>query len=84
VSIAQVLGDVQALSREAASAAAVRQFDPSSAAGLWCRSVDEITYRRRSAMEWFKQSTSIAGTQIPNWVIVLAAIIVILLLYRNF
>jgi hypothetical protein len=35
-------------------------------------------------MEWFKQTTSIAGTQIPNWAIVLGAIIVILLIYRNF
>ena len=35
-------------------------------------------------MEWFKQTTSIAGTQIPNWVITLAAIIVILLIYRSF
>ena len=32
-------------------------------------------------MEWFSQKTSIAGIQIPNWGIVLGAIIVILLIY---
>jgi hypothetical protein len=32
-------------------------------------------------MEWFSRKTSIAGIQIPNWVIVLGAIIVILLIY---
>jgi hypothetical protein len=31
-------------------------------------------------MEWFSQKTSIAGTQIPNWVIVVGAIIIILLI----
>ena len=33
-------------------------------------------------MEWFSQKTSIAGTQIPNWVLVLGTIIVIWLIYR--
>ena len=33
-------------------------------------------------MEWFSQKTSIAGTQIPNWVIVLAVVIVLFLIYR--
>jgi hypothetical protein len=33
-------------------------------------------------MEWFSQKTSIAGIEIPNWVFVLGAIIVILLIYR--
>jgi hypothetical protein len=32
-------------------------------------------------MEWFSRRTSIAGIQIPNWVVVLGAIIVILLIY---
>jgi hypothetical protein len=32
-------------------------------------------------MEWFSRKTSIAGIQIPNWVVVLVAIIVILLIY---
>jgi Flp pilus assembly protein protease CpaA len=32
-------------------------------------------------MEWFSRKTSIAGIQIPNWVVVLGAIIVILLIY---
>ena len=33
-------------------------------------------------MEWFSQKTSIAGIQISNWVVVLGAIIVILILYQ--
>jgi hypothetical protein len=33
-------------------------------------------------MEWFSRKTSIAGTQIPNWVLVLGVIIVIWILYR--
>jgi hypothetical protein len=32
-------------------------------------------------MEWFSQKTSIAGTQIPNWGIVLGVVIVVLLAY---
>ena len=36
----------------------------------------------RKDMEWFSQKTSIAGTQIPNWVIVLAVVIVLFLIYR--
>jgi len=32
-------------------------------------------------MEWFSQKTSMAGIQIPNWGIVLGAVIVILLIY---
>jgi hypothetical protein len=35
----------------------------------------------REAMEWFSRKISIAGIQIPNWVVVLGAIIVILLIY---
>jgi hypothetical protein len=34
-------------------------------------------------MEWFSQKTLIAGIQIPNWGIVLGAIIVILLIYAS-
>ena len=34
-------------------------------------------------MEWFSQKTSIAGVQIPNWGIVLAAVVVILLIYNS-
>ena len=33
-------------------------------------------------MEWFSRKTSIAGIQTSNWVIVLGAIIVILILYK--
>jgi type VI protein secretion system component VasF len=32
-------------------------------------------------MEWFSRRTSIAGIQIPNWMVVLGAVIVILLAY---
>jgi len=32
-------------------------------------------------MEWFKQKTSIAGTQIPNWVLAVGAIIILLLIF---
>jgi hypothetical protein len=35
-------------------------------------------------MEWFKQKTSIAGYQISNWIIVLGAIIIVLLIFQNF
>jgi hypothetical protein len=34
-------------------------------------------------MDWFNQKTSIAGIQIPNWVIVLAAAIIVILLIQN-
>jgi hypothetical protein len=35
-------------------------------------------------MDWFNQTTSIAGVQIPNWlIIVAAAVIVILLIYST-
>jgi len=34
-------------------------------------------------MEWFSQKTSIAGIEIPNWVIVVgAAIVIVLVLAR--
>ena len=32
-------------------------------------------------MEWFSRKTSMAGIQIPNWGIVLGAVIVMLLVY---
>ena len=32
-------------------------------------------------MEWFSKKTSIAGIQLPNWIVVLGAIIVILIIY---
>ena len=35
----------------------------------------------RKVMEWFSRRTSIAGNQIPNWMVVLGAVIVILLAY---
>jgi hypothetical protein len=33
-------------------------------------------------MEWFSQKTTIAGAQIPNWLIVLGAIVVAVLIYE--
>jgi hypothetical protein len=35
-------------------------------------------------MEWFKQKTSIAGVQVFNWMIVLGAIIIVLVIFQNF
>ena len=35
----------------------------------------------RDVMEWFGRTTSIAGIEIPNWVVVLGAIVVIWLIY---
>jgi hypothetical protein len=32
-------------------------------------------------MEWFSKKTSIAGTELPNWMVVLGAIIVVLVIY---
>ena len=34
-----------------------------------------------NVMEWFGRTTSIAGIEIPNWVVVLGAIVVIWLIY---
>jgi len=35
-------------------------------------------------MHWFNRKTSIAGVQIPNWGMVLGAVIVILFIYSAF
>jgi hypothetical protein len=32
-------------------------------------------------MEWFSRKTSIAGIQIPNWILVVAAVVVIWIIY---
>ena len=34
-------------------------------------------------MEWFSKKTSIAGTELPNWMVVLGAIIVVLVIYAS-
>jgi hypothetical protein len=34
-------------------------------------------------MEWFSRKTSIAGIQISNWMIVLGAVIIMLLIYTS-
>ena len=36
----------------------------------------------RKVMEWFSQRTSIAGVQIPNWMIILGAVVVVLIIYN--
>jgi hypothetical protein len=61
--------------RPAASLGVSEGYNDEAASGL-------AAYPGRKVMEWFSQKTSIAGTQIPNWVIVLGAIIIILLIYR--
>ena len=33
-------------------------------------------------MEWFTRKTSIAGVQISNWIVVLAAVVAIWIIYR--
>ena len=33
-------------------------------------------------MDWFSKKTSIAGTQISNWMLVLAAVVVIFIIYQ--
>jgi hypothetical protein len=35
-------------------------------------------------MEWFNQKTSIAGIQIPIWLLGLSAIIVLMIIYTGF
>ena len=35
----------------------------------------------RKAMEWFSGKTSIAGVEISNWILVLAALVVIWIIY---
>jgi hypothetical protein len=42
----------------------------------------QIVAAWRKIMEWFTRKTSIAGTEISNWVLVLGAIIIIWLIYR--
>ena len=32
-------------------------------------------------MDWFSRKTSIAGIQVPNWILVIVAIIVIWIIY---
>jgi hypothetical protein len=39
-------------------------------------------YLWEEAMGWFGQKTSIAGIEISNWVLVVAAIVVIWIIYR--
>jgi hypothetical protein len=43
----------------------------------------KAAYPGSEAMEWFKRKTSIAGYEISNWIIVLGAIIIALLIFQN-
>ena len=36
----------------------------------------------RKAMEWFRRKTSIAGIQVSNWTLALAAVVVVWIIYR--
>ncbi|SIO31529.1 hypothetical protein SAMN05443247_03869 [Bradyrhizobium erythrophlei] len=49
----------------------------------WEATQVRAVYLGGKAMEWFSQKTSIAGTQISNWVLVLAALVVIWIIYRS-
>ena len=40
----------------------------------------EAAYGRK-AMNWFSRTTSIAGVQIPNWGLVIVAVVVIWIIY---
>lgn len=35
----------------------------------------------RKAMEWFSRKTSIAGIEVPNWILVVVVIVVICIIY---
>jgi hypothetical protein len=37
----------------------------------------------RKAMEWFKGKTSIAGIQVSNWTIALAAVVIVWIIFRH-
>ena len=47
-----------------------------------CATVGHRATLGEEIMEWFSRKTSIAGTEIPNWILVVVAIVVILVLYR--
>jgi hypothetical protein len=58
-------------------------LEPAAAQTVFCGCRQTWCSTGRKAMEWFSQKTSIAGIQIPNWVIVLGAVIVVLLIYNS-
>ena len=47
-----------------------------------CATVGHRATLGEEIMEWLSRKTSIAGTEIPNWILVVVAIVVILVLYR--
>ena len=56
------------------------QSDALSKAAIITRPPTDGHYGRK-AMEWFSRKTSIAGVQIPNWILVVAAVVVIWIIY---
>ena len=39
---------------------------------------------RKAMMEWFYRKTSIAGVQIPNWILAIVAVVVLWIIYSAF
>ena len=62
--------------------ASIIAYDPTAASEI-IEAPPEVALIGRKVMEWFSQKTSIAGVQIPNWGIVLGAVVVILLIYSS-
>jgi hypothetical protein len=65
----------------------VKTFSHVQSSGSHFRRVSPLVCRCSSmggtVMEWFTKKTSIAGIQLPNWMVVLGAIIVILIIYNS-
>ena len=57
-------------------------YDPTAASEI-IEAANRGGLNGRKVMGWFSQKTSIAGVQIPNWGIVLGAVVVILLIYSS-
>ena len=47
------------------------------------RASTEAVYGRK-AMNWFRQTTSIAGMQVSNWILVIVAVVVLWIIYSAF
>jgi hypothetical protein len=53
--------------------------EPSRDTGHFC--LFALTANGREVMDWFSRKTSIAGTQVSNWILVLAAVVIIVVIY---
>jgi hypothetical protein len=69
--------------RRASSLATSSAADPSAYPARFCYYRRKRRLSGKKAMEWFKQKTSIAGVQVSNWMLVLGAIIMVLLIVQN-